>query len=169
MISGIDSRRKGWLSTQSKKRGPGGEGMFTPSASAGHKGCLTPQAEQGCEVHSLEIPSQTVAAGLSIKPKNNTEAGVFLFRGQNLLEKHFQELLQEQETGRSLGKPQASTSEAKGSALTGAAPRPHHQISQGMWLRVLAFPKKRNKSRNSLLGPCLYAEDQEVGMSLKGM
>lgn len=97
-----------------------------------------------------------MATGLSIKPKYNTEAGVFLFRGQNPLEKHFQELLQEQETGRSLGKPQASTSEAKGSAVPGAAPQPHHQISQGTWLLVLYFPKERNKSRNSLLRPCLH-------------
>lgn len=39
-ISGNCSRRKGWLSTQSKKRSPGGEGMFTPSASAGQEGWM---------------------------------------------------------------------------------------------------------------------------------
>lgn len=99
--------------------------------------------------------ARKVATGLSIEPKNNTEVGVFLFRGQNPLEKHFQELPQEQETGRSLGKPQASTSKAKGSAVPGAASRPQHQTSQGMWLLVLSFPKERNRSRNSLLGPCL--------------
>lgn len=40
MNSGSRSRRKGGLSTQSKKRSPGGEGMFIPSASAGQEGCL---------------------------------------------------------------------------------------------------------------------------------
>lgn len=33
-------------------------GMSTPSASAGQEGCLTSQAEQGCEDQSLEIPRQ---------------------------------------------------------------------------------------------------------------
>lgn len=58
VISGSCSRRKGWLSTQSKERSPGGEGTFSPSASAGQEGFLTPQAEQGCEDQSLEIPRQ---------------------------------------------------------------------------------------------------------------
>lgn len=90
MISGSGSRRRGGWSTQSKKRRP--RRRRDPSASAGQERCLTPQAEQGCEDQSLEIPSQKVATGLSIKPKNNKETGVFHFRGQNPLEKHFQEL-----------------------------------------------------------------------------
>lgn len=151
--------------------------MLPQRASAGQKErCMTSQAEQGCEDHPLETPSQE--GGNRIKQalsQRATRKQVFSTSGacQNPLEKHFQELPQEeQETNRNLGKPQPSSSRAKSSAVPGAASRPHHQNSQGTQLLVLSFPKERNGSGNPLcwdLARTQLTKSCQPGTSHKGM